>query len=376
YYGSHYAQAYYGQASVASVPSVGGYCNPQMPTQNTSRPKTLPTYLMSSWYQGGNNRCTQPGCSFTGSQKSVETHMMDRHLIYPPGWAKRKQKSDWDTDPSLKGKPIPIQGTSVILDTPEVIDAWVAERKKRFPTSERVEDKKRKMEEAIARGQLDLSARPNKRQKLGEQQGSRRNNDGAGARRGRGGHHQQRGRGGRNMPQSGKPDTSLPQKPEEPLGAPPLPVLKQSPPSSTDLPGLKKADRDASSFSAHELSSNGDSDEGPEELSSKAPVEIANPQPPETRQVVAVDPVSEPLQPIKKQRGPAQPRPPPKNPFAARPDLLRNLLEPDIRITVSNLSQAIRFIVDNDFLRNVELKAGQAAQQHKIHVLDSQEMGS
>ena len=29
-------------------------------------------------------------------------------------------------------------------------------------------------------------------------------------------------------------------------------------------------------------------------------------------------------------------------------------------MTVSNLSQAIRFLVDNDFLENVELRAGQA----------------
>jgi len=41
-------------------------------------------------------------------------------------------------------------------------------------------------------------------------------------------------------------------------------------------------------------------------------------------------------------------------------------------MTVSNLSQAIRFLVDNDLLRNVELKPGQAEQQ-KIHVLNSQE---
>ncbi len=52
---------------------------------------------------------------------------------------------------------MPIQGTNVVLDDPEVLEAWIAERKRRFPTSSRVEDKKRKMEEAVARGQLDLS---------------------------------------------------------------------------------------------------------------------------------------------------------------------------------------------------------------------------
>ncbi len=36
---------------------------------------------------------------------------------------------------------------------------------------------------------------------------------------------------------------------------------------------------------------------------------------------------------------------------------------PEIRMTVSNLSQAIHFLVDNDFLDNVELKPGQASER-------------
>lgn len=56
-----------------------------------------------SWYQFENVRCTYKNCTFTGSQKTLEIHMMDRHLIYPPGWEKRKKDSDWDADPSLKG---------------------------------------------------------------------------------------------------------------------------------------------------------------------------------------------------------------------------------------------------------------------------------
>jgi len=57
---------------------------------------------------------------------------------------------------------------------------------------------------------------------------------------------------------------------------------------------------------------------------------------------------------------PAQPKKAPYNPFASRPTLLRNLLLPEIRVTVSNLSQAIRFLVANDFLEAVEMKPGQA----------------
>lgn len=40
-------------------------------------------------------------------------------------------------------------------------------------------------------------------------------------------------------------------------------------------------------------------------------------------------------------------------------------------MTVSNLSQAIRFLVDNNFLRDVELEPGQA-NHNLIEVLDSQ----
>jgi hypothetical protein len=80
-----------------------------------------------------------------------------------------------------------------------------------------------------------------------------------------------------------------------------------------------------------------------------------------------------------------QPRPPILNPFASKPCLLRNvsifpraiiifermifqLLLPEIRNTVSNLSQVIRFLVDNDFLDNVELKPGDVEQQ-KIQIV-------
>ena len=39
-------------------------------------------------------------------------------------------------------------------------------------------------------------------------------------------------------------------------------------------------------------------------------------------------------------------------------------------MTVSNLSQAIRFLVDNDFLENVELRPGQA-QEKMIEVIST-----
>ncbi|KAG9051184.1 hypothetical protein FS837_011299 [Tulasnella sp. UAMH 9824] len=74
------------------------------------------------------------------------------------------------------------------------------------------------------------------------------------------------------------------------------------------------------------------------------------------------------LRPPKRKPAP-KPRPPRKAPFSERPSLLRNLLLSDIRTTVSNLSQAIRFLVANDFLEGVELKPGEAANP-KIAIIE------
>ena len=38
-------------------------------------------------------------------------------------------------------------------------------------------------------------------------------------------------------------------------------------------------------------------------------------------------------------------------------------------MTVSNLSQAIRFLVDNEFLEGVELNPGNAQEQKRIEVI-------
>lgn len=117
-YSSHYAQAYL-QSAVKTTPhgytlsstydpwAAGRFASSgQSGFENPTVPSFRPvhsTHSTPQWFQPGNNRCTYQDCTFTGSHKSVETHMMDRHLIFPPGWDKRKQKSDWDADPSLKG---------------------------------------------------------------------------------------------------------------------------------------------------------------------------------------------------------------------------------------------------------------------------------
>lgn len=83
----------------STLPSPRDRPSVQAPSQATMKP--ISNHLTyGSWYQPGNCRCTRQGCPFTGSRKSVEIHMMDRHFIYPPGWEK---KDDWDADPSLRG---------------------------------------------------------------------------------------------------------------------------------------------------------------------------------------------------------------------------------------------------------------------------------
>ncbi|KAF4572830.1 hypothetical protein EYR36_007340 [Pleurotus pulmonarius] len=307
---------------------------------------------------------------------------MDRHLIYPPGWDKQRKKNDWDADPSLKGyvhhilasiylivssndllrKPIPIQGTNIYLDTPEAVKAWREERKRRWPSKDRVEDKKRKMSEAIARGQLtmqDIGAHGNKRRRTedGYAQGNRggrgngRGNN-RGVRGGRGGRGTGNQRGGSNSARTAHPLPPLPPPP-----APPVP----QPTTSSSINEV-----------SYESSSDDDSDTAPEVVSSKItpslpPKPVESVQDPEIPSVKQDEEQS--LKPIKK---PAAPRPPRQihNPFSSHHTLLRSLLLPEIRITVSNLSQAIRFLVDNDFLTDVELKPGEAGNR-KIEVLPS-----
>lgn len=108
---SHYAQAYMSVPTTpATTPSRNGPTNLSSVQHNIfgskdgqSLQSSMVPHTYAAWYQPGNSKCTYKGCSFTASPKTLEIHMMDRHLIYPPGWEKRQKKSDWDADPSLKG---------------------------------------------------------------------------------------------------------------------------------------------------------------------------------------------------------------------------------------------------------------------------------
>ena len=332
YYNSHYVQAYLQASGSASVmnhasSSTGGAPNSNFnshsvnnsPASGTSKTSFLDS--KSFWYQSGNNRCNQQGCTFFGSHKSVEIHKMDRHLIYPPGWEKRKKKADWDADPSLKGsvffglyiyvyhlkriknhrKSIPIQGTNIILDSPEVLDAWIAERKRRFPTSSRIEDKKRKLEDAIARGQLNIaSATPhlNKRQKYG--------------------HHFENHR--KIQSRTGKNDRDQTRTTDAGWGG----RVRVAPTS----PSRAIATNEAS----HSSSGTGDdTDCEPEVLSSKIqhaseiPVVQEDKEDAETKALAPSRSVVKNNTVGQHRSSALQPKNPPRNPFASRPTLLRNV---------------------------------------------------
>ncbi|KAI0375391.1 hypothetical protein BV20DRAFT_933540 [Pilatotrama ljubarskyi] len=390
YQASHYAQAYaqyYNGAGPSNVTADGytisstyvpgtQYDAPQQARSVAQRPQFHGGGQgQPGWYQPGTCRCTKPGCSFTGSKKAVEIHMMDRHLIYPPGWEHRKKRNDWDADPSLKGKPIPIQGTGLKLDTPEAIEQWIAERKKRFPTAQNVEDKERKMREAIQRGQLPFDDASHRRKR-------QRTDDGPGDRAGsaRGGRGGQRGRGrgrGRGRATDGGWEGRKPAGQAPEVGGTSMSTDFPSSASTAPPPSSQPHERDEDAPSNEDASSDSDSDGAPEVVSSKGPLATSQAQDENAIDVREHDDPapemstsSNPPDPVKKPR-PRQPRRPLYNPFAQRPSLLRNLLLPEIRMTVSNLSQAIHFLVDNDFLDNVELKPGQASER-MIEVIGEQ----
>jgi hypothetical protein len=44
------------------------------------------------------HNCTHRDCTYAGSRKDVELHMMDRHLIFPPGWKDREGKRKRDDE--------------------------------------------------------------------------------------------------------------------------------------------------------------------------------------------------------------------------------------------------------------------------------------
>lgn len=227
-------------------------------------------------------------------------------------------------------KPITIQGTTVNLDDPEVLDAWIAERKRRWPSTDRVEDKKRKLHEAIARGQIsvdDPAMLRGKRRKLDgnsrESYSSHDNTNEGGRGRGRG---RARGRGrGTDGGWRGRGRGGSAIQSRELTGSQMM----------TTTPSLPKEPEVTSQGAS--VDSNSDDDAPPEIITSKPPPGLVEHEPTADDDAENQSPASEskdlkpnittlsPFSTTAKKPRSIQPKKPPHNPFASRPTLLRNV---------------------------------------------------
>lgn len=219
-------------------------------------------------------------------------------------------------------KPILIQGTNLTLDTPDAIDAWVEERKKRWPSSTLIAEKKRKFEQASARGELSVESlglfSKKKRRVQDPYEGNERNHHARGGRaRGRGNDWTPRGSSdsgwrGRGARGRGR-GSSFGSRGDDTIDRAPVLECAVSPQVQIHEPLKEEKDKDDSAS---------DSDSEPEILSSKLP--------PVPEKQVKVSEISSPVPTQSKPKMVAkiprpQPKKPPPNPFAPRTSLLRNV---------------------------------------------------
>ncbi|GAA5993297.1 hypothetical protein JCM5350_005083 [Sporobolomyces pararoseus] len=358
--------------------------------------------------------CKLEGCKFVSrSRRTTREHEEDRHLMFEPG----REPKPW----SGSLKPVEgaiIEGTGISLDTPEAVAKWIADRKKRWPSKKVVEEKEKAREERI---------------KAGLEEAPRVRGAGRGRGRGRGGMmDSSSGRGGgRGGYSSGsqvreRETETRTDEAEEPA--------KKKLKTEQDHSSAASSASDSSSGSGSDLDSEEEeNDDGPEaipavskealkallgdeagededdesdvdedepveELSSKpAEGNSATPasdsaQPPTKRyQVVCRHwrkgncalgdvecpylhsiPNDQPLPPPRRNR--PHPRQAPHNPFS-RPfqDAFQLLEEQDLKHVVSDLLQVVDFLKANDWLRGVEIRAGQMDEESGIEVLDQKE---
>jgi Nuclear fragile X mental retardation-interacting protein 1 (NUFIP1) len=251
-------------------------------------------------------------------------------------------------------------GTNVRLDTPEDVEAWIAERKRRWPSTARIAEKKRKLEEAIASGGAGLQFHHPDRLMLARNKRPRppfrdaevtRTNRGGGRGSfggGRGGRGRGRGAGGgrnRGHDEGPRAVTSTQTQP--------------SPVVTTTMTERRSCVSPARDDASHLDPDSGSDNDAPQVLSAKRPPGIeeyksssdAEPEQPLDRHLLTptIPPLGAPstagasataaaAQPptvVKEQSAkyhrrapPPQPKKPPRNPFAARSSLLRNVSEP------------------------------------------------
>ncbi|KAG8833145.1 hypothetical protein FRC17_011265 [Serendipita sp. 399] len=233
-----------------------------------------------------------------------------------------------------------IPGTGIRLNTQEAIDAWIAERKKNWPTDARIAEKKRRAAEAIESGEIE---RRHKRPRATEDpiipfQTKRGKNTQ------RGGRYARRGRGG------GRTTVDV---------LPPKPVTSHIAEPRTASPKREKRLDLSSNEDSSESGSGSDVDPIVDSISSKLPPKDWGQ--PSNEEDIAESELELPSNPKPLQRRkPREPTGRRLDPLIDRPSFLRRLLQHEIRTSVSNLSQAIRFIVANDMFAGVELRPGDA----------------
>ncbi|WVR05701.1 hypothetical protein IAU60_002725 [Kwoniella sp. DSM 27419] len=401
--------------------------------------------------------CSQPGCKFVGPGSEVEIHEGDRHLLFPRGKPVERSEEE-ERYAKRKGPPLPIQGTNITLETPEDIERWIAERKARWPSAKRIQEKEEERKAAIARG--DIPPRGGGRgwgrgrggrfdaASLAEEWGraprdpadsaletadrEQRRDSGRGRGRGQdrgGGRGRGRGRGGYTEGSRDQGWARPAQVTEAPVPQGGLPTPAVTAPiaglatlGGYDTPSDGSVDGDSGSESESESdssssissSSESDTDSGEDEaglpseadavllqerpeggmvggaIQKDAPDQVVNTKEPATASAqppkickffakngrcrngdkckflhskegaMSAPGGSSSTRPIEERKQPPrQPMTKRANPFA-RPSMLGSLLANPIENTISQLSQTIRFLVANDFLRGVELKPGDA----------------
>lgn len=292
----------------------------------------------------------------TNSNTSLILHKADRHLIYPPGGKEeldrldpllieerkeqqrraKKQKTSDSSSYDVEAKVMnTIPGLNIALEGPELVEQWIAERKKRWPSDRVVAKKKAEAWDDSSRGQFRRGGRQQQSQPADTGHKRKRDTD---AKRSRSG------------AQSDSDDESASD-------------------SESDSSASDSADSDSGSDAPSEEpirrhedeASDADEDEGdaPEEESSKAPPSVVDSR--QTEPTPSRPQAARPASNLPAHRRP-RPRNPPANPFEPR-SLLHALLKNEIHQHVSTVAQLTRFLVRNDFLKNVELQPGQAAEQ-------------
>ncbi|WVQ85281.1 hypothetical protein IAT38_007446 [Cryptococcus sp. DSM 104549] len=132
------------------------HATPSDPPQ-AKRQKPNPIAAVSQGVKPWRN-CSHPGCKFVGSGDEVEVHEGDRHLIFPAGRVVERSEEE-ERFAKRKGPLPPIQGTNITLNTPEDIEKWIAERKARWPSSKRMQEKEEERKAAIARGEIPANGK-------------------------------------------------------------------------------------------------------------------------------------------------------------------------------------------------------------------------